>query len=295
MSLTALLGRPRRSTRSVLASADRRGNSPGLVSPDAPTPRRSRVPRCASLAAGAQHLRARPPTPRPPTAGHQAPVATRSAWPPAPDACEPPRTSRTAGRCRNRRYQPAPGVRHRRRRATTGRHRMGHHRRPARRLIQHQLPQAVRRHAVPVSRSGPGHRHTPRSGRRGDLLRQPGLPDPRLTRAQHQAADARQGIIQQQHDASQLTVTAHHRPRDPALRSPHQATIKPKDIGGLGMNSLEPYPRTRWCGRAVVALNWSWSSHWPARTMTLPWPGWGRSSGVFGARDGRCLGSGRSA
>ena len=75
-------------------------------------------------------------------------------------------------------------------------------------------------HAVPVSRPGPGHRHAPRSERHGELFRQPGLPDPRLTRAQHQAAATRQGIIQQQHDPSMLAVTAHHRLRDPALRTP---------------------------------------------------------------------------
>jgi hypothetical protein len=105
-------------------------------------------------------------------------------------------------------------------------------------LIQHQPPQAVRRQAVPVGRPGPRHRHAPRSGRRGGLLRQPGLPDPCLTRAQHKTAATRQGIIQQHHDPSQLAVTAHHRPRGPALRTPHQATIKLEAIGALEVNSI---------------------------------------------------------
>ena len=105
-------------------------------------------------------------------------------------------------------------------------------------LIQHQPPQAVRRQAVPVGRPGPRHRHAPRRGRRGGLLRQPGLPDPRLARAQHQAAATRQGIIQQQHDPSQLAVTAHHRPSGPAPHTSHQATIKPEAIGALVVNSI---------------------------------------------------------
>jgi len=205
-----------------------------------PTPGRSQIPRCASLAAGAQHPRARPPTPRPPTADHQAPAATarpgRLRQPPANlrEHREPLGAAGIGAISQHRAFGIAEDARPQ---ADTGWAIIGA---PNGRLIQHQLPQAVRRHAVPVRRSGPGHRHAPRSGRRGDLLRQPGLPDPRLTRARHQAAAARQGIIQQQHDASQLAVTAHHRPRDPALRSPHQATIKPKDIGGLGVNSLDP-------------------------------------------------------
>ena len=71
------------------------------------------------------------------------------------------------------------------------------------------------------------------------LVRQPGLPDPRLTRAQHQAAATRQGIVQQQRDPSQLAVTAHHRPRGPAPHTSHQATIKPAAIGALVVNSIE--------------------------------------------------------
>jgi len=109
-------------------------------------------------------------------------------------------------------------------------------------LIQHQLPQAVRWQAVPVGRPGPHHRHAPRGGQRGGLLRQPGLPDPRLTRAQHQAAATRQDIIQQQHDPSQLAVTAHHRPRGPAPHTSHQATIKLEAIGVLVVNGIAGGP-----------------------------------------------------
>jgi hypothetical protein len=54
-----------------------------------------------------------------------------------------------------------------------------------------------------------------------------------LTGTQHQTAATRQGVVQQQHDPSQLAVTAHHRPRGPAVRTPHQATIKPEATGAL--------------------------------------------------------------
>jgi len=80
---------------------------------------------------------------------------------------------------------------------------------------------------------GPRHRHAPRRGRRGGLLRQPGLPDPRLTRAQHQATATRQGVIQQQHDPGQLAVTSHHRPGGTTPHTSHQATVKPAAVGAL--------------------------------------------------------------
>ena len=57
-----------------------------------------------------------------------------------------------------------------------------------------------------------------------------------LTGTQHQTAAARRGVVQQQHDPSQLAVTAHHRPI--AVRAPHQATIKPEATGALLLNRI---------------------------------------------------------
>jgi hypothetical protein len=53
---------------------------------------------------------------------------------------------------------------------------------------------------------------------------------------------SRQGIIQQQHDPGQLSVTAHHQPSGPAPRTFHQATIKPQAIGALVVNSVVGSP-----------------------------------------------------
>ena len=94
---------------------------------------------------------------------------------------------------------------------------------PDRRLIQYQPPQAVRRRTAPVGRPGPGHWHAPRRGQHGSLLRQPGLPDSGLACAQHQPPAARQGIIQEQRDPSQLAVTANHHL---GRIAPHGATIR---------------------------------------------------------------------
>ena len=147
--------------------------------------------------------------------------------PPRPAAGAPRRTARTAGRCRNRRRRPEPGARRHRTQPTTGRHGTGRVSSPDGGLVQHQPPQAVRRRTAPVGRPGPRHRHAPRRGQRGSLLRQPGFPDSRLARAQHQTPAARQGIIQVQRDPSQLAVTADHHLGRIAL---HGATINGREL-----------------------------------------------------------------
>ncbi len=92
-------------------------------------------------------------------------------------------------------------------------------------LIEHEPPEPIRRRTVRAGRPGPGHRHPPRRGRCGSRLRQPGLPDSCLTRAQHQAPAARHGVIQQARDPSQLAVPPHQQRGRPALHASHQATI----------------------------------------------------------------------
>ena len=105
-SATASAGRPRSSTRSVLASADSRGTIPSGASRLG-----WRRPGCASRGAGGRRRRAARLTPRPPTAGHRAPAPARSARRPPPAAGGPRRTARTAGPRPNRR--PGPGLRRR--------------------------------------------------------------------------------------------------------------------------------------------------------------------------------------
>ena len=149
--------------------------------------------------------------------------------------------ARSAGRRRNRRRRPEPGARRPRTQPTTGRHGTGRQRRGWR---ARPAPAATGRTAAncPGRPPGPRHRHTHAAAERGSLLRQPGFSDSRLARAQHQPPAARQGIIQEQRDPSQLAVTADHHLGRIAL---HRATINGREASCIGSST----PRTCTHGR----------------------------------------------